>query len=314
MSANDYYKTLGVSKTASDAEIKKSYHKLALKYHPDRNKDDKNAEAKFKEISEAYAVLSDKEKKQQYDTYGSADFQQRYSQEDIFRNFDLGDILKEFGFGGGRAGSGFGRNFGGGGFSGTMGGTPFGHGMGGGCRGGNRPPQKGNDIEYNLPLNLEELMNGCKKTVTINHGGNSDTITVKIPRGMVSGKKIRVAGKGESNPYGGERGDLYIKSSIIPHPDYEIEGNDLTTVKSIKMTEALLGTRVDISTPLGKQIALNVAPGTRHKSKLRISNHGIPHMNGGTAGALYVIIHVEMPKKLSDKQKKLVEKLVQTGL
>ncbi|MBF0113150.1 MAG: DnaJ domain-containing protein, partial [Desulfamplus sp.] len=99
MAETDYYKILGVNKSAIQQEIKKAYHKLALKYHPDKNQDDKNAEAKFKEISEAYAVLSDKEKRQQYDTYGSAGFQQRYSKEDIFRNSDISDILREFGFG-----------------------------------------------------------------------------------------------------------------------------------------------------------------------------------------------------------------------
>ncbi len=102
--ADDYYNILGISKSASDAEIKKAYRKLAMKYHPDKTKGNKELEDKFKKISEAYAVLSDPEKRKQYDTYGSADFQQRYSQEDIFRNFDLGDILKEFGFGGSRGG------------------------------------------------------------------------------------------------------------------------------------------------------------------------------------------------------------------
>jgi len=127
--ADDYYKILGLTKTASAAEIKKAYRKMAMKYHPDKTKGDKALEDKFKKISEAYAVLSDPEKKNQYDTYGSADFQQRFSQEDIFRNFDLGDILKEFGFGGG--GGGFGRAGGRGGFSG-MGGNPFAQGGGGG--------------------------------------------------------------------------------------------------------------------------------------------------------------------------------------
>jgi len=135
--AEDYYKILGLNKPASAPEIKKAYRKLALKYHPDKTKGDKALEDKFKKISEAYAVLSDPEKKNQYDTYGSADFQQRFSQEDIFRNFDLGDILKEFGFGGAGGGN-FGRA-GGGGFSGAFGrgggargGNPFSQGMGGG--------------------------------------------------------------------------------------------------------------------------------------------------------------------------------------
>ena len=132
--ADDYYNILGVSKTASAGEIKKAYRKLALKYHPDKTQGDKTLEDKFKKISEAYAVLSDPKKKNQYDTYGSADFQQRFSQEDIFRNFDMGDILKEFGFGGGRGGgfkSTFGQGGGRSGFSG-MGGNPFSQGGGGG--------------------------------------------------------------------------------------------------------------------------------------------------------------------------------------
>ncbi len=123
--ADDYYSILGITKTASATEIKKAYRKLALKYHPDKTEGDKGLEDKFKKISEAYAVLSDPKKKNQYDTYGSADFQQRFSQEDIFRNFDMGDILKEFGFGGG------GRGRSRGGFS-SMGGNPFSQSAGGG--------------------------------------------------------------------------------------------------------------------------------------------------------------------------------------
>ncbi len=134
--SEDYYKILGLDKKASAVQIKKAYRKLALKYHPDKTKGDKALESKFKKISEAYAVLSDSEKKNQYDTYGSADFQQRFSQEDIFRNFDLGDILKEFGFGGSSRRGGFSSAFGGGGrqsgFSNMGGGNPFSQNMGGG--------------------------------------------------------------------------------------------------------------------------------------------------------------------------------------
>jgi curved DNA-binding protein len=133
--SEDYYKILGIDKKASAAQIKKAYRKLALKYHPDKTEGDKAMEVKFKKISEAYAVLSDPEKKNQYDTYGSADFQQRFSQEDIFRNFDLGDILKEFGFGGSSRGGGFRSAFGRGGQQGgfsNMGGNPFNQNMGGG--------------------------------------------------------------------------------------------------------------------------------------------------------------------------------------
>ncbi|MCP4115305.1 MAG: J domain-containing protein [Desulfobacteraceae bacterium] len=304
MPETDYYKILGVEKTASDAEIKKAYRKLALKYHPDKANGNKAFEAKFKEISEAYAVLSDKEKRRQYDTYGSADFQQRFSQEDIFSNFDIGDILKEFGFGGGGS-----RGFGG---RGGMGGSPFGQGMGGRQA---RPRQmKGSDLEYEAALTLEEMITGTSKTITINRGNTTDTINVKIPKGMIQGKKIRVAGKGEASPYGGQQGDLFIKSRPMPTPGFRIDGNDVHTTKEIKLTQALLGTKIEIRTPRGKNISLNVPQGTRHKAKMRLADQGIPLINGGGCGDLFVEIQVNMPGKLDDAQKKLVEKMAQTGL
>ena len=187
--SDDYYKTLGVDKTASSSEIKKAYRKLALKYHPDKTKGDKALETKFKGISEAYAVLSDTEKRKQFDTYGSENFQQRYSQEDIFRNSNMGDILREFGFGGGGSAGGFSNIFGGGrgggrGFS-SMGG------MGGGCQ-RNAPPPKGQDLEHEIPLTLDEIMTGASKQLNISQGGSVKTISVKIPKGLIKGKKIRL--------------------------------------------------------------------------------------------------------------------------
>jgi len=311
MAETDYYKILGVSKTATNAEIKKAYRKLALKYHPDKTEGNKAAEAKFKQISEAYAVLSDKEKRQQYDTYGSAGFQQRYSKEDIFRGFDIGDILKEFGFGGAGMGQ-FSR-----GFTSSMGGgrSSFMHGMGGGCQGRGRQQQiKGSDLEYEVAITLEEMITGTSKTLTLNHGNIRDTISVKIPKGMIPGKKIRVAGKGGPSPYGGQRGDLFIKSKLIASPGFEIKGNDIYTHKEIKLTEALLGTKVNVLTPLGKNISLKIPPGIRHKAKMRLANQGIPHLNGGKTGDIFVVISVAMPKKLNAKQKKLIEKLSENGL
>ena len=191
--AEDYYQALGVGRNASDEEIKKAYRKLAMKYHPDHTKGDKAAEDKFKEISEAYAVLSDKEKRKQYDTFGSEGFSQRFSQEDIFRGFDLNDILKEFGVGG--RGGGMRFSFGSG--------SPFGNFSG-------RQPQqvKGSDLVYELPLTLQEVITGASKTVSFNHKGRSEKVSVKIPKGMMTGKKLRLAGKGEPSPYGGPPGDF----------------------------------------------------------------------------------------------------------
>jgi curved DNA-binding protein len=314
--ADDYYNILGIDKSASAADIKKAYRKLAMKYHPDKNKGDKTLEDKFKKISEAYAVLSDPEKRKQYDTYGSADFQQRYSQEDIFRNFDLGDILKEFGFGGGRGGfsASFGQS-GPRGRSGFSGGNPFFQNTGGGF-GQQRayPRTPGKDIEYEIPLTLEELIHGTKKTITISQGSTTNAVEVRIPKGLTQGKKIRLAGKGEPSPHGGPAGNLYIKSMPVPADGFSIEGNDVFMTQSVKLTQALLGDKLEILTPSGKTMNLKLPAGTSHKARMRLPGHGIPHMKGNGCGDLFVVINIDMPKKLTDKQKKMIQELKATGL
>ncbi len=311
--ADDYYKILGIDKSASAAEIKKAYRKLALKYHPDKTKGDKGLEDKFKKISEAYAVLSDAEKKKQYDTYGSADFQQRFSQEDIFRNFDLGDILKEFGFGGG-------GNFGRGGFSANFGGggSPFGR--QGGFSGGGNPfghqaqARRGKDLEYELPLSLEEMINGTKKTITISQGGLTKAIEVKIPKGLTKGKKIRLAGKGEPGPHGGPAGNLYIKSAPTLPPGITLEENNISMDQEVRLTQALLGDKIQVTTPAGKTFNLTLPPGTSHKAKMRIPGQGIPHMKGNGCGDLLVVVNIAMPKALNHRQTELINELKETGL
>ena len=301
MAQQDYYKTLGVSKSASDSEIKKAYRKLAMKYHPDHAKGDKSAEEMFKQVSEAYAVLSDKEKRQQYDTYGSAGFHQRYSQEDIFRNVDLGDILKEFGFGG----KGMRFSFGGGG-------SPFGGGFGGHQR--RQAPVKGSDLVYELPLTLQEVASGTSKAVSFQHQGRDENITVKIPPGMITGKKLRLAGKGEQSGFGGPAGDLYIQSRVVADPQFTADGYDLQTSVSVRLTDSLLGTQVSIPTVDGGELSLKIPPGTRHKTRMRLAEHGLPHMKGQKKGDLYVTVSVEIPQKLTDKQKKLIAELAATGM
>ncbi len=313
--ADDYYKILDIDKSASASEIKKAYRKLAVKYHPDKTKGDKALEDKFKKISEAYAVLSDPEKKKQYDTYGSADFQNRFSQEDIFRNFNLGDILKEFGFGG--AGGGFSSGFGGqrqrSGFSG-MGGNPFFQSMGGNQGFGRQQAPKGRDLEYEIPLTLDELIKGTKKTITINQGGKANAIDVLIPKGLVSGKKIRLAGKGELSPHGGNAGDLYIKAAPVLEKGCQLDGNDILLSKTIPLTHALLGGAVEVTTPDGTTISLKVPPGTSPKAKMRIPGKGIPHMKGNGQGDLFVVIQLNIPKNLTERQQELIKELSQTGL
>ncbi|MBW2054797.1 MAG: DnaJ domain-containing protein [Deltaproteobacteria bacterium] len=299
MPETDYYKILGVNKNASKEDIKKSYRKLAMKYHPDHTKGNKSAEEKFKKISEAYAVLSDKEKRKQYDTFGAAGFQQRFSQEDIFKGFDFDNILSEL-FGKGR-GNGMRFSFGGG--------TPF-----DGYQRQQKARSKGADLVYELPLTLEEVATGTSKTVSYQHHGRSEKITVKIPKGMISGKKLRVAGKGDPDPYGGPPGDLYIQSKVLVDKVYDSKGYDLYMYKEIKLSEALLGSSISVPTLGKKELSLKIPPGTKHKTKMRLAGHGLPHMNGKDTGDLYVYIQLNMPVKLTKKQKKLIEQLAEVGL
>ena len=304
MSGNDYYNALGVDKSASGDEIKKAYRKLAMKYHPDHSKGDKAAEEKFKRISEAYAVLSDKEKRQQYDTFGSSDFHQRYSQEDIFKNFDFGNIFREFGFGGmnsssgGRGGSRF--SFGGG--------DPF------GSMGRRQAQAKGGDLVYELPLTYSEITTGADKTISFQHKGRSESISVKIPRGMIAGKKLRIAGKGDPSQFGGPPGDLFIQAKTAADPVFTSREFDLFINRQIKLSESLLGTIVLIPALSGNELSLKIPAGTRHKTKMRLAGRGLPHMKGSGMGDLYVSIHVVTPKTLTDEQKDLVKKLADAGL
>jgi curved DNA-binding protein len=309
MSDMDYYKLLGVDKNASESEIKKAYRKMAMKYHPDRTKGDKSAEEMFKKISEAYAVLSDKEKRQQYDRFGASGFRQRYSQEDIFRSFDFGDIFKEFGFGD----SSFANIFMGGGrgrrFTYSFGGDPFsGYGS---AQGGQA---KGSDLVYELPLTLQEVLQGTKKTVVLEQGGENRRINVNIPKGMLSGKKLRLAGKGQPGAFGGPPGDLYIQAKVQKDPNFSHEGKDLHIDREIKLTEALLGTKIEIPTPEGKKLNLKIPPKTQHNTKMRLKGFGLPEMKTGQRGDLYARILVKFPKRLNKEQKALIEKLAETGL
>lgn len=312
MGGKDYYSVLGVKKDADAEHIKKAYRKLAMKYHPDHSGGDAANEEKFKVISEAYAVLSDPEKRKQYDTFGAEGFEQRFSQEDIFRNVDLGDILKEFGFGGAsfsfgdRGKRGGSRNFS---FNPES--------MFGGfkTRGRQNAPVKGNDIEYEIPLSLNEVVTGTEKTITMTKpSGQTETLTVKIPKGMVTGKKVRISGRGEPSPYGGPTGDLYIRARLIPDPVYRVEGHDLYIEREIKLTEAILGTRINIPSVTGSQLSLKIPPGTGHGKKLRLPGQGLPWMKGRGAGNLYVMISEQIPGKLSEKQHQLLKELAETGL
>ncbi|MEW5736223.1 MAG: DnaJ C-terminal domain-containing protein [Thermodesulfobacteriota bacterium] len=312
MADKDYYQVLGVKRDATEDDIKKAYRKLAMKYHPDRAKNDKSAEEKFKQISEAYAVLSDKEKRQQYDNFGTEGFQQRYSQEDIFKGFNFEEVLRGFGFDSGAFSQGRGgkRKF-----TFRSGGDPFG-GMGGGYGFGDDQPfaAKGADLVYEMPLTLEEVVSGASKTVSFTHKGRQEKVQVTIPPGLVTGKKIRLTGKGEPGQAGGPPGDLFIQSTLLPHHGFSVEGLDIYTDREIKLTDSLLGTTVTVTTLDGETRTLKVAPGTRNQTKMRISGRGIPDMSGGKRGDLFVRIIVSTPKKLTSAQEDLVKKLAESGL
>lgn len=314
--AEDYYKTLGIEKSASADDIKKAYRKLALKYHPDRNPTDKKgAEEKFKKISEAYAVLSDPEKRQQYDNYGSEAFSQKFTQEDIFRGFDINDILRDLGFGG-RGGFTF---FGGGGPRGRRGQTfqqrvdPFGEYYG---EQQYRQPiqQRGEDLEYNLSITLEEAASGAEKKIALRQANATQELKIKIPPGISSGQKLRLPGKGSPGISGGPAGDIYLNIQVLPHPVFTREGDDIVTEVSVKFSQAALGTTIDVPTLNGQAKRIKVPPGTQNNTRIRMKGFGLPHFKGGGKGNEYVKINVIVPRKLSDKQQELIKKLSEEGL
>ncbi|MBW1704136.1 MAG: J domain-containing protein [Deltaproteobacteria bacterium] len=308
MPGKDYYNILGVSKSASVEEIKKAYRKLALKYHPDHNKGDKEAEARFKDLSEAYAVLSNPEKKKQYDMFGAEGFQNRFSQEDIFRGFDFGSIFSEFGFGGGgRSQNIFSQMFGGAGGPGQR------HYRTGGFRGQNRA-MKGQDLLYELPLTLEELFATNSKIISYQLDGRQETVSVKIPAGIAAGRKLRLQGKGQAGPYGGPAGDLYVKIRVLDHPVFRRENDDLYLKQIISFSDAVLGTEIEVSTIDKKLLKLRIPPGTQNNAKFRLKGYGLPHMKGQGRGDAYAEISIAVPKKLNKKQKAIVESLKKEGL
>ncbi|HUH65820.1 MAG TPA: J domain-containing protein [Syntrophales bacterium] len=312
--AEDYYKLLGLEKSATPDDIKKAYRKLALKWHPDKNPNNKAAEEKFKKISEAYAVLSDPKKREEYDTFGSADqFRQRYTQEDIFRGFDLNDILRSFGFGdlGGGART-FRTGRGGGGYTFTQGGS-FSDMFEGERQRYARAPQKGQDFEYNLPITLEESVFGAEKKLALQKDVAVEEINFKVPPGINAGKKLRLAGKGGPGMDGGPAGDLYINISILPHPIFARDGNDIYIDKSITFSQAVLGTTIEVPTIEGAVKRIKIPPGTQNNTKIRMKGFGAPKLKGSGKGDQFVKIGVNIPKRLTDNQVELMKKIAEEG-
>jgi curved DNA-binding protein len=298
MAAKDYYQVLGLSKGATADEIKKAFRKMAVKYHPDKNPGDKGAEEKFKEINEAYAVLSDPEKKTQYDRFGSSGFHKRYSQEDIFRGFDVGDMFKDAGFG---TEDIFSRIFGAG---------MHGHRQGFHYNTGREP---GENFTMELQVTFRDAFSGGEKRVAFKRNGKREEIKVKIPAGIESGAKLRIAGKGGEGQRGGEPGDLILVIQVAGDPHFAREGDDIAVEKQIRFTEAALGTTMDVETLDGAKrikVPAGIQPGTR----IRLKGLGFPHMGQTGRGDFYVRIGVSVPEQLTSAQRELLEQLAAKGV
>lgn len=300
MEYRDYYKILGVDRKASQEEIKKVYRKLALKYHPDRNPDNKEAEEKFKEMNEAYQVLSDPEKRSRYDRLGSSYSQ--WQQRGAPGNFNWEDF---FGAGGATRGGGRTRVHmeGMGGFSEFFE-AMFGMGGGGSGMGGASPFQRqasrsprAQRYEQPVQISLQEAYQGTERLLD----SNGQRVRVKIPAGAKNGTKIRLRGKAPNG------GDLYLKVRIRKDPAFERDGDDLRTETSIDVFTALLGGEAKVQT-LEKPITLNIPAGTQPGQVFRLSGRGMPNLKSpNRKGNLLVRVNVEIPKNLNKKQKRLLK-------
>lgn len=301
MAKKDYYEILGVEKGASESDIKKAYRKLAMKYHPDRNEGNKKAEDRFKEIGEAYAVLSDKEKKEQYDRFGHDRFRQTYSQEDIFGGMNVEDIFSQM-FGGARGGGA--RRGGFDPFSGQgFGGNPFGGGM----------PARGQDFETSLTISFMEAIKGGERSIRLNTGGGEETLSLKIPPGILSGKKLRLKGKGGRGQRGTPSGDVYIIIHVETDPIFKREGADLYVGARIPYSTLILGGSVSVPTLEGER-SINVLAGTDPEKIIRIKGAGAQRLKGDGFGDLFVRLKVSVPKSPTENQKELAQKLSDSGL
>ncbi|BAU99964.1 DnaJ C-terminal domain-containing protein [Aurantimicrobium minutum] len=296
----DFYKVLGVSKDASEAELKKVYRKLAREYHPDSNQGNAKAEAKFKEISEAYSVLSDKEQRAEYDQIRAMGSGARFSAggpqggfEDAFSGFGRGGQQYTFQQGGGFEDI-FGGMFGGGGgrFGQSSGGF---RGFGG--------PQKGQDIVSSVTIDFFEAFHGDTMSLQTSEGR---TVKVKIPAGVADGQKIRLRGKGYPSPDGGEAGDIVLTVKVKKHPVFERDGLNIKVNVPVTFTEAALGATIEVPTPEGETVKLKVAPGTPSGRSLRVKGRGIKTAKG--TGDLLAVVQIAVPSHLDDTAKEALEK------
>lgn len=325
MASKDYYAILGVPRTATEKDIKQAYRRLARKYHPDVNPGNKAAEEKFKQINEAYEVLSDADKRAKYDRYGD---QWQYADQFAKAGQTASGTYSGFG--------GFGPDFNTGGFS--FGGEDLGSLFdelfpGAGTRTYTSRPRRGQDLEHTLEITLEEAYSGTKRLIELQSPetcptcqgrglvgkarcstcGGSGTVThakrleVNIPAGVDTGSRIRIAGQGGPGSSGGPPGDLYIVVNVAPHPRFERKDDDLYTTVSVPLTTAVLGGEVTVSTLTG-QVALKIPPETQNGATIRVRGKGMPRRDG-TRGDLIVRINVRLPTNLSTHERELFEEL-----
>ena len=320
MDFKDYYQTLGLSKTASEKEIKSTYRKLARKFHPDVNPGDKSAEARFKEINEAYEVLGDPDKRRKYDELGAnwrmyeqagaggGPFDQgggwtvnmgggqggfRTMTEDEMREmfgteYPFSDFFNTF-FGG--AGPGEGRR-----------------------RGGRTRGRKGRDLEHEITLSLEDADQGVTRRLALKHDGHARTVDVRIPAGVGDGSRVRLAGEGEHGAGGAASGDLYLRIQLAPHQLFERKGRDLYARVAVPLTVAVLGGEVDVPALGGRTLRLKVPPGTQNGQVFRLRGQGMTLAGkSGERSDLYATVDVQLPRQLTPEQRAHFEALARMG-
>src|SRR5213082_27079 len=306
----DYYQTLGVPKTASEDEIRSAFRKLARKYHPDVAKDKKDAEEKFKEINEAYEVLSDPEKRKKYDQLG-ADWNRPggFQPPPQWQDQQPGGGFYQWGGDGGR---GVEFEFGGTGFSDFFE-AFFGGGRGRSAFGGTGRRQataeRGADVEADIMVTLEEALHGSTRTVSLRRAGSNkvENYQVKISRAVHEGQRIRLAGQGEAGTRGGKSGDLFLRVRLARHPDFTVEGSDLIHEVKIAPWQAVLGTELKVPTLEGN-VRLKIPPGTQGGQRFRLRERGLPGISG-KRGNLYVVAQMNIPKKLTEREREIWSEL-----
>ena len=300
MASKDFYQKLEINRTASDKDIKQAYRKLARKYHPDVNPGDKSAEARFKDINNAYEVLSDPEKRKKYDQFGdkwqyadqfagaqgnpfggTSGFRNAggdnssYQYVDMSDMGDLGELLK--------------------GFTGGFGG-----------RGRTSRPRQGRDIDTSTEISLEEAYSGTTRLIQDTSGHR---IEVKIPAGVKNGQRIKVSGKGEPGMANGPSGDLYLAVTILEHPVFHLNGNDINVDVPVSLTDAILGGEASVPTPKGKNLALKIPAETQNGKVFRLAGQGMPEVGKDTRGDLFAKVKVILPENLSEPEKELFKQI-----